>query len=362
MELSVSVPLPEDGSREVRLSVLHHLCPALFAAEITPVNDLAITLPPRIGMKAEPVVPQSRTWDRLLFQKASAASASPPGATGQGPNPFRPRRSETGPIAPLGGSLFAKKAMEDAALPAPQASAEAAAGAEVPGSWGSLFLDKVQEPEAKPEVPFLAPVVAKMPVAAPVSEAKAVPHIFEQLEEEGDEARPPFETVAPNPWAGIDLPCPVQPSTLTAGESPAFPSGERTGRKMSGHSERNLIFRAMFGTDDEFDLNLAANMLQAQDGINSVVLSLPPHLAEATSPRSLRLGEKALEMVEATRSLGRIVGMDNDTFSFQADQGFISLFTHGQQAVIVRHTEARLSPGVRERFVLSVRNLESLVG
>lgn len=451
MELSVSVPLPENGSREVRLSVLHHLCPALFAAEITPMNDLVITLPPRIGVKADPLPSQVNLRERPLFQKTSVSSPKPSAPTGPAANPFRPRRSETGAGISGGGTLFIRKAAEDADLPLPQAPASS--GAELQATWGSLFLDKVRKPAAKTDMPPLAPrvetietppvapvtvsaetslltplmakaeppaltpsmekgetpvqdtVMAKpvtlpstpvvvkalapsqtpdmvkpqrlplAPVAVnsvipplapekvnpssslPQAVAKVPSHVFERLDEDDDEAVAPVPAVAPNPWAGVEALRPVTSPDSRPTEATPSRSGQAP-----NHSERGLIFRAIFGTEDDFDLDRLAQALLVQTGIDSVVLSLPPHLAEASLDPAEKLGEKALELIEATRSLGRLVGVDNDAFSFQADRGFISLFTHGQQAIVVRHAEARLSPGLRERLLLSVRNLESLVG
>lgn len=403
MELSLSVPLPENGSREVRLSVLHHLCPALFAAEITPMNDLAITLPPRIGMKADPVPRQGNLWERPLLQKTPDSSSTPAAPTGPAANPFRPRRSVTETCMSGGGTLFTRKAAEDADLPAPQTPASL--GGEPQATWGSLFLDKVREPAAesprlssapavekietptqaaKPvnaETPSLAPLMAipkllpLAPVAvnlespplapvmvnpaplAPRAVEKVPSHVFERLDEDSDEAVMPVPVSAPNPWAAAEALRPV----TTEQSTPGGATSNRFGQA-SKHTESGLIFRAMFGTEDDFDLDRLAQALLVQVGIDSVVLSLPPHLAEASVDSAEKLGGKALELIEATRSLGRLVGMDNDAFSFQADRGFISLFTHGQQSIVVRHAEARLSPGLRERLLLSVRNLESLVG
>lgn len=53
MEREIEIPLPEDGSLDVKLSTLYRLCPELFAAEITPLNDSTITLPLRIGATSE---------------------------------------------------------------------------------------------------------------------------------------------------------------------------------------------------------------------------------------------------------------------------------------------------------------------
>ena len=49
MQKEVAIPMPGDGSRDVKLSTLYRVCPELFAAEITPLNDSVITLPPKLG-------------------------------------------------------------------------------------------------------------------------------------------------------------------------------------------------------------------------------------------------------------------------------------------------------------------------
>jgi len=49
MEKELALPMPSDGSSEVRLSTLYQACPDLFAAEITPLNDSTVPLPPRLG-------------------------------------------------------------------------------------------------------------------------------------------------------------------------------------------------------------------------------------------------------------------------------------------------------------------------
>jgi hypothetical protein len=49
MSREVRIPLPADGSRDVKLSTIYQICPELFAAEITPLNDSTVTLPPKLG-------------------------------------------------------------------------------------------------------------------------------------------------------------------------------------------------------------------------------------------------------------------------------------------------------------------------
>ncbi len=60
MDKEIAVPLPLDGTLDVRLSSIFGACPELFAAEITPWNDSVVTLPPRLGPSVESeTAPQS---------------------------------------------------------------------------------------------------------------------------------------------------------------------------------------------------------------------------------------------------------------------------------------------------------------
>ncbi|MDF1826049.1 MAG: hypothetical protein P1U68_15495 [Verrucomicrobiales bacterium] len=54
MEKEIHIPFAVEGSTDVKLSVVCQLCPELFDAEITPLNDSLITLPAKLGA-AQPV-------------------------------------------------------------------------------------------------------------------------------------------------------------------------------------------------------------------------------------------------------------------------------------------------------------------
>ncbi|MDF1754601.1 MAG: hypothetical protein P1U89_17590 [Verrucomicrobiales bacterium] len=54
MDKSVQIPLPEEG-QDVRLSTIYQICPALFAAEITPLNDSIVSLPANPSENSEAV-------------------------------------------------------------------------------------------------------------------------------------------------------------------------------------------------------------------------------------------------------------------------------------------------------------------
>lgn len=78
MEKEVHVPFSTEGNRDVRLSTLYQMCPELFAAEITPLNDSVVTLPPRLGISTPPQSPA------VAGSRASTAN----GSAAAGNNPF----------------------------------------------------------------------------------------------------------------------------------------------------------------------------------------------------------------------------------------------------------------------------------
>lgn len=101
MTRELRIPFPADGSRDVKLSTIYQLCPELFAAEITPLNDSVVTLPPKIGAMGG--VPDSSPMEENLpigFSAASPASSNPfwsPTATAA---------EEKGESAPKSGGLI----------------------------------------------------------------------------------------------------------------------------------------------------------------------------------------------------------------------------------------------------------------
>lgn len=70
MSKELKVPVPADGSLDVRLSTLYQICPELFAAEITPLNDSVVTLPPRLG-----ATPETSALSDAVFSWSSPPSA-----------------------------------------------------------------------------------------------------------------------------------------------------------------------------------------------------------------------------------------------------------------------------------------------
>lgn len=46
LDQTIQIPLADNDSRDVKLSTIYQICPALFAVEITPLNDSMVSLPP----------------------------------------------------------------------------------------------------------------------------------------------------------------------------------------------------------------------------------------------------------------------------------------------------------------------------
>jgi len=121
MELEVSIPMPSDGSSEVKLSTVYQACPDLFAAEITPLNDSVVTLPVKLGgfspeaeFTASPFTP-----GKAFGTKESAAPELPNESSAD--NPFWSPTAEQGsdPDRP-GMELPAEEAQDDFSAAEPE--------------------------------------------------------------------------------------------------------------------------------------------------------------------------------------------------------------------------------------------------
>lgn len=98
MDKEVFVSMPPDGSLDVRLSTLYNACPELFAAEITPLNDSDVTLPPRLGGdgdEAESTVPLERPSLLAGFKQAHAENPFQPPLQASAAKPDAATKKET---------------------------------------------------------------------------------------------------------------------------------------------------------------------------------------------------------------------------------------------------------------------------
>ncbi len=108
MTREVDIPLSADGSNDVLLSTIYQVCPELFAAEITPLNESTVTLPAKLNSIPEPAPgSNSPLMPGAAFSKppgmasssAAPAQNSPPASSGSEKiNPFwSPAEGEAAP-------------------------------------------------------------------------------------------------------------------------------------------------------------------------------------------------------------------------------------------------------------------------
>lgn len=164
MEKEIVVPVPADGSLDVRLSTIYQLCPELFAAEITPLNDSVITLPPRVGATPAMAGSANAMAGSANAMVASGAFSKPEAsAAGAGAAFWSPVTPVKTAGATEAANPFSAEAGAKNAFSAPSESAPAAK----PKMAGGF--------DAPPAVPggnaFSAP--AATPAAAPATEAAA---------------------------------------------------------------------------------------------------------------------------------------------------------------------------------------------
>lgn len=153
MTRELRIPLPADGSRDVKLSTIYQLCPELFAAEITPLNDSVVTLPPKIGAMGD----TEATSGASGF--SPAAGKAFPGFSGEPPTAGNPFWSPTAPAAerqsgsdklPTKGSsggMNPFSAQDAPAKPSGQGSSPSGTASPTPPEMSAGF----EAPAAKPE-------------------------------------------------------------------------------------------------------------------------------------------------------------------------------------------------------------------
>ncbi len=149
MTRELRIPLPADGSRDVKLSTIYQLCPELFAAEITPLNDSVVTLPPKIGAMGETGATSGVSGFSPAAGKPFAGFSGEPPASDNpfwsptspaaerksGSDTLSPPKSSPGAMNPFSAQDFPVKPSGEGNSPAgaaPSASPEMSAGFEGP--------------------------------------------------------------------------------------------------------------------------------------------------------------------------------------------------------------------------------------
>jgi hypothetical protein len=158
MAKEVKVPLPVDGSLDVRLSELYQICPELFAAEITPLNDSTVTLPPRLG--ATPDTPKVATGPVLTKPSLTGAATADASA-----NPFwSPVTTGSAPQSTV-------------SPPAPEKPVSASVPADAAFSWptSSPAKENPFSAEPAPAAKAFTPPASETPKLAGGFDAPAIP-------------------------------------------------------------------------------------------------------------------------------------------------------------------------------------------
>lgn len=168
LDKSVAVPMPADGSTEVKLSAIQSVCPEIFATEITPLNDSEVTLPHRDDNTSSTPAPNAASQGMAIGQ-------------GKRPSIFGSRSQEEAPVSEpvfASASAPAEPAKESKSLFSNPFSASGATPKSEPAGPGSNpFAAGVQKEEPSSFVnPFSSPAPAAQPATpSPGAEMKEMP-------------------------------------------------------------------------------------------------------------------------------------------------------------------------------------------
>lgn len=126
-------------------------------------------------------------------------------------------------------------------------------------------------------------------------------------------------------------------------------------------SLRDLEFRAIFSTDENFTLAGLARKIVGLQGIEGCALATRSKLVQASKTEQSSLGSEAREMIGTIRNLAKLTGLpEARSFTLHTDRGTVSLFLEGECCVTVNHSSAGFSPGVKEKLILIARNIHKL--
>ena len=222
MELEVSIPMPADGSGEVKLSTIYHACPKLFAAEITPLNDSEITLPVKISgfssdeqFASSPFVP-----GKAFGGDSDGASAPESHHEPESENPFWSPVSE--PEKNDRESNFEEVAAEKA--PEKEKPAET----EPPSQFGG-FDEPAPKPDAKEEPPAEPDPVAAGFSGTPFGGDEDFVTLFSNDEASNDESDEGEDSEPSTSWGSMFQPPKRRPE-----------AAEEVAENDQAHEERHL--------------------------------------------------------------------------------------------------------------------------
>lgn len=186
---------------------------------------------------------------------------------------------------------------------------------------------------------------------------------FEELEAI-DESSP---TSSSEEGEEIHASAPVVETEAAAPEPPAESEPEAaptpTAAPASRDSSiRDIELRAVFGTNEEFSYRRVADLAAALPGVEACAIVGPGMAAQ--SPKGREAGDlagRAESLLTAARELARATGVTNaETFTLHTEQGVISVFSHEDCCLTVRHAHGQFDPGVREKLILVTRGVTAL--
>ncbi len=232
MEQTIPLEMPADGSNEVKLSAICRACPALFATEITPLNDSVITLPPKLS---QPAPSAASPFGQPQVQKPAAGGidiASMRQQTGESPfgkNPFAdaaqssihpPAPPEQTSQPPAQSNPFADAAAQSPARPAaaPQQQAQPSRA----NPFADSAPDAAQQAQPSPANPFAdsAPGHSQSAGAQPQPPAQANP--FAEVDRGESQPAAASQPAQANPFADARA-SEMQPAAAASQPSPANP-------------------------------------------------------------------------------------------------------------------------------------------
>lgn len=381
MEDELILRMPADGSNDVKLSVIYQVCPQLFAAEITPLNDSTVTLPAKLellaGGEEESAVrlsevafgvnpfsadEETAAADKTEAKAAEAAEAGADGKVDEGipfwcPEPLGVEAALEGkefdePASSF-STLFTEQAEGDPEIPFPE-SCEETVPAAGHGTWGTMFEAGFS---AGSDGEDTAPVSggfgdkltreikgeAEPGQNAPVSSPESV---------ESEVVAPPAAEVS----KGEPMPGKKKPDTIGLAAAAAFAESKSYDQEMP-----DLEMRAIFSSSDSFTLSRVARKIVELPDLMGCALATPVHLVQASRSEESRLGDEARETIQSVKNLAKLTGLpDAKSFTLQTDRGIISLFMEGSCCLIVCHNAPEFGPGIREKLILIARTMHKL--
>ena len=125
---------------------------------------------------------------------------------------------------------------------------------------------------------------------------------------------------------------------------------------------KNIELRAVFGTDEDFNLEGVARKTVALPGISCCAVMTQNGTAQAARAGETTMPNSQVEgLADNARQIAALTGVsDAGAFTMHTDKGLISIFSHESATLAVRHGSGEFDPGIREKLMLVARGVASL--